>query len=111
MKSSFFATISTAYKTFAQAGQAIAKSDGSGFWMCIGRADTTTTAAYGAGVNSLTVASAAGMNTGDAAAVLLEDRTTQWTVISAIAGNTIRLSAALSGNVSAGASVAAMSWL
>lgn len=95
----------------AYAGQAVAKSDGSGFWMCTSRLDTALSAAAASGATAIDVTSAAGMAAGDIAGVLLDDRTTHWAAISAVSANTITLASALPGTASAGGSVAAMRWV
>ncbi|GAA3403181.1 glycosyl hydrolase family 28-related protein [Paenibacillus hodogayensis] len=95
----------------AYAGQAVAKSDGSGFWMCTARIDSALAAAATSGATLVGVSSAAGMTAGDVVAVLLDDRTTHWSTISAVAGSTITLTNALTGSASAGGAVAAIRWV
>ncbi|TMV48922.1 hypothetical protein FE783_14710 [Paenibacillus mesophilus] len=98
-------------KGLVHPGHTVAKSDGTGLWICVGRADTIVSTAQSSGTAALPVADAAGMSVGDVLAVCLEDRTTQWTSVSAISGNTVTISETLAGNVAAGAPVAAIRWV
>ncbi|MEF3309256.1 hypothetical protein PV433_10095 [Paenibacillus sp. GYB004] len=91
-------------------GLTVAKSDGTGLWICAGRTDAAVSTAQSSGADVLPVTDVSGMSVGDVLAVCLDDRTTQWTTISAIAGNAVTISAALAGNVAAGAPVAAIRW-
>lgn len=83
-----------------------------GQYTCVGRADTTLTAQGAAAATSLTVASIAGISSGDVIGVLLDTGLTHWTTVSAApSGSTVTLTAGLPSVAASGRAVGTTTWL
>jgi hypothetical protein len=64
---------------------------------CTRAQESTLTAALSAGATSATVASGTGLANGDIVGILLDNQTTHWTTVSALAGNTFTIAAIPAG--------------
>lgn len=82
---------------YVRRGTMVSKEDGLSIYICTFAFETTLNGSKTTGATSVTVTSATGVANGDVVGILLDDGSTHWSVVSALAGNTFTVSAFPSG--------------
>lgn len=103
------ATSSAPSTGFAKVGQLVSKTAG-GVWTCTKSLERTVATTATAGATSITVNDATSIANGDKVGILLDDNTTHWTAVSALAGATFTI-AALPSQSSAGKRMVFNTWV